>query len=306
MTSKSSKNFYIFGCTAIAIALVFVLSSCSDEPPAQKPEAPAEEAVNKETDKAVTETENQTPAEPATDAVEEVKEEAADKVADAAQTAEDAIEAVEEEANKAVTPPPAPAETAKKSGLNPAILNSLVEGTHYTTMFPDDTRAKEPVVVEFFSYMCPACFRMEGPLKKWLKTNKPEDVKFVKIPLPGSELYTRVAKAHFIAEKLRLMDTFPDRMFKLIHIDRRPPRSEQSLVNFFKTFGVSEDQFKAAERSFEVQSKLRRAQVLARQYNVPGVPYFLINYKHQLEDGAYGSEELLFNVWSQLPYKDFQ
>lgn len=190
----------------------------------------------------------------------------------------------------------------------PNILTSFSEGAHYITKFPDSSRAKGPVVVEFFSYMCPHCYRLEGTVKRWLK-QKPEGVEFVKIPVAfqGNRLYALSAKAHYIAEELNIVDKFGDFMFKRIHLDRRPPRNDRDLANIFKELGVSDaDYKKASENNFNVESKLRRANFLMNQYQVNGVPYILVNYKYEVGQESYKSEESLFNLWNNLPYKDFK
>lgn len=301
MTSKSSKNFYLIGCTAILIAIIFVLSSCSDQKtePEKETAETKTETVKEETAKV----EKAEAPEAAMPATEEIKA----QVDDAKAEAEDTVSSVEATAEEVASKPVVKEQTGKTQ-VPAALLNSFAEGDHYITKFPNDTRAKGPVVVEFFSYMCPHCYNLERPLKIWLKDHKPEDVKFIKVPVsfPGNAFYERTAKAHYIAEKLGLMTTFPDRMFKRIHIDRRPPRSDGDLINFFGEFGVSKAQFEAAEKSFEVQSKLRRADILRQNYQVNGVPYLLLNYKYELGPKTNESQEQLYKVLSYLPLKDFQ
>lgn len=270
MTSKSSKNFYLFGGVSIAIFVGYVLYASTDVP--TEAMAATTDASATETPKAATE--------------------------QAATTAETTTDAVAQIATK-------PAAAA-----SPMRYNSFIEGTeeHYITKFPNDTMAKEPVLVEFFSYMCPHCYRLEGTIKRWEKNHKPADVKFIKIPVrfSGNALYAIAAEAHYIAEKLGLLETFPDRMFKRIHIDRRPLRNDNDMASFFAEFGVSRDDFTKAKSSFEVQSKLRRGDALTRKYQVSGVPYLLVNYKYEIGKKAYESEQSLFDVWTNLPYKGFK
>jgi len=272
MTPKSSKNFYLFGGISIAIFVSYVLYASTDVP------AEATVAYN---------TEGQTES----------------VTADKTGSSETTVATTTADSETASNVPTDAAKT-----VMPMLFNSFVEGEHYITKFPNDTLAKEPVVIEFFSYQCPHCYRLEGTINRWEKNHKPENVKLIKVPVSfsGNVLYANAAQAHYIAEKLGLMETFPDRMFKRIHIDRRPLRNERDMIAFFAEFGVSEADFKAAQNSFEVKSKLRRADVLMNKYQVNGVPYVLINYKYELGQKAWESEETLFNVWSNLPLKDFQ
>lgn len=201
-----------------------------------------------------------------------------------------------------------PVNAADAPAPSPSIMSTFTEGKHYTTKFPDSTRAKEPVLVEFFSYMCPHCYRLESTMKRWEK-QKPEGVKLEKIPVAfsGNRMYEIAARAHYIAEELGVLDQFADKMFKRIHLDRRPPRNDRDLANLFKELGVTDEAFKKASvNNFNVESKLRRANFLMRQYQVNGVPYILINYKYEVGQESYQSEEMLFNLWNNLPMKDFQ
>ena len=204
------------------------------------------------------------------------------------------------------------AETASSAGTtaapSPNMLSALVEDKHYITKFPNSNRAKKPQVIEFFSYMCPHCYRMEGTVNRW-KKQKPEGVEFVKIPVAfqGNALYMIAARAHYIAEELGVLEAFGPAMFSRIHVDRRPPRNDRDLAKLFAELGVSDADFKKASvNNFNVESKLRRSTFLMNQYQVNGVPYFLINYKYEMGPEANKSQEELFKVWNNLPFKDFQ
>jgi thiol:disulfide interchange protein DsbA len=205
---------------------------------------------------------------------------------------------------------PAATKAAETSPAKPAAIPlraaGMVEDQHYITKFPNSDRAKGPVVVEFFSYMCPHCYRMENTVKRWMK-QKPADVEFVKIPATfSSSAYQLAARAHYIAEELGVLDTFAPAMYKKIHVDRRPPRNDRDLARLFAELGVSDaDYKKASVNNFNVESKLRRASFLLQQYQVTGVPYFLVNYKYELGPEANKSQDALFNIWNNLPYKDF-
>ena len=211
------------------------------------------------------------------------------------------------ETTEAATSAEAPAQ-APASTPSPDLLSTFEENKHYITKFPNSNRAKKPQVIEFFSYMCPHCYRMEDTVKRWIK-QKPADIEFVKIPVAfqGNALYAIAARAHYIAEELGVLEEFGPAMFSRIHVDRRPPRNDRDLAKLFAELGVSDADFqKAAVNNFNVESKLRRATFLMNQYRVSGVPYFLINYKYEMGPESQKSQEALFTLWNNLPYKDFK
>jgi len=59
--------------------------------------------------------------------------------------------------------------------------SAFEEGADYVTKFPDEV-SEEPLLVEFFSYMCPHCYNFEPTLARWLK-QKPDPVRLIKVPV---------------------------------------------------------------------------------------------------------------------------
>ena len=192
---------------------------------------------------------------------------------------------------------PAPAEV-----VAPAI--KLVEGKDYVTKFPNE-QSKKPMIVEFFSYMCQHCYNFETTVKLWEK-QKPESVELLRIPVSfGRDQWRLAAKSYYIAEELKLVDQFSKVIFKKIHIERKPPRKLKDIEQLFATIGVDNKAFKNAANSFNVDSKIRKADFLTKKFKVSGVPYFLINFKYEVGKENYSSQEGLFKVWNNLPAIDF-
>jgi len=148
------------------------------------------------------------------------------------------------------------------------------EGLDYVTKFPDEI-PKEPVLIEFFSYMCPHCYNFEPTLKRW-ELQKPETVKLHKIPVTfgRSGPWAIAAKAFYIAEELNVVEQFGPLMFRKIHEEKQYPRQESDLESIFLALGIKSNVFKNAANSFNVDSNLRKAEFLTKKYKVTGVPYF--------------------------------
>jgi len=181
----------------------------------------------------------------------------------------------------------------------------FVEGSDYIIKFPDE-QPKEPVLMEFFSYMCPHCFNFEPTLLRW-KEQKPASVEFIKVPVTfgRSGSWELAARAYYIAQELNLEKQFSQVMFRKIHIENKPPIKESEIGALFLALGVSNKKFKQAANSFNVDSNLRKAEFLSKKYKVTGVPYFLINKKYETGKDSYESEQSLFRLWNNLPGKDF-
>ena len=180
----------------------------------------------------------------------------------------------------------------------------LAEGRDFVTKFPYE-KPKKPQVVEFFSFMCPACFQREATVLRW-KKQKPDSVELLKIPVSfGRPAWKMSARGFYIAEELKIADKFSKLMFQKIHIDRKQPRRLADLEKIFIELGITQVDFKKASSSFAVDSKLRKADFLAKKYKVPSVPYFLVNFKYLASDTSSASQESLFRLWNLLPARDF-
>ena len=251
-----------------------------------------------------TETESQVPTSSTTEVVGEKVEPNT-----ATDTQENVITETEVEATEAeevVSEQDSPSEKAKDP-IMPQQLPEIKfsEGSDYVTKFPNE-QPKNPVLMEFFSYMCPHCFNFEPTMKRWI-AQKPESVELIRIPVSFGQngAWGVAARAYYIAEELNMIDQFSDAIFRKIHIEKRPPSTEKAIGQIFLALGVSDSAFKKAASSFNVDSKLRKAEFLTKKYKVSGVPYFLINKKYETGKNSYESEQTLFRLWNFLPAKDF-
>lgn len=179
------------------------------------------------------------------------------------------------------------------------------ENVHYRTEFPDN-KASQPTVVQFFSFGCPHCFHAEPQVERWLR-NKPANIHFERIPVSfGRPSWGLFARAYYIAKALKIEDRFVPAFFNRIHIKRQAPTNLNELKAVFVEMGVKAEDFDKHAKSFWVESQLRRADQLARQYRVMGVPDFLVNYRYRLVPGAVKSEAEFQELLNGLALKDFK
>ncbi len=215
-------------------------------------------------------------------------------------------EAVVTQTEAAVSQQDTPSEETKEPVISQELPEiKFVEGADYVTKFPNE-QPKNPVLMEFFSYMCPHCFNFEPTMKRWI-AQKPESVELIRIPVSFGQkgAWGISARAYYIAEELNMINQFSDAIFRKIHIEKRPPSTEKDIAPIFLALGISDEAFKKAASSFNVDSKLRKAEFLTKKYKVSGVPYFLINKKYETGKNSYESEQTLFRLWNFLPAKDF-
>lgn len=179
----------------------------------------------------------------------------------------------------------------------------FVDGKDFQTLTNPEVigaRNKGPVVTEFFSYGCPWCYKMEAPLNEWMaKLGK--SVELDKEPVvfkPNWDLY---AKAYFTAKTLALSDKLNPLLFKAIQDEKQPLASKQAMINFFVSQGVDREIAKSAfESSPTIDMHVNNAMALMAQYQITGVPAFVVNNKYKTDLQMAGSPERLFEILDYL------
>ena len=164
--------------------------------------------------------------------------------------------------------------------LTSASAADLVEGKEYSRLkIPHvvDT-GKKIEVIEFFSYGCPHCNDLEPYLQAWVKT-LPPDVQFRRVPVMFQDRWKSLARDYYtleaLGEDLRLS---PD-VFKAVHVANLPLYQEKAFVDWAASKGLDKAKIADTYNSFGVDSKMKRAAVLAQEYNVQAVPTVVVDGK---------------------------
>lgn len=170
-------------------------------------------------------------------------------------------------------------------------------GTHYKILETQGAVA-EPgkiEVREFFSYICPHCYHLEGTVAAWVKT-KPDNVSFVRNPVTFLRNSEALARAYYVADSLDIVDKIHRPVFDAIHAHGEPLFTAAELADFFTKYGVEKDKFEQLYSSFGVSTKIRQADALAREYQIRGVPSFVVNGKYLVLREHLQSNEEMFDV----------
>jgi thiol:disulfide interchange protein DsbA len=164
--------------------------------------------------------------------------------------------------------------------LTSASAADLVEGKEYTRLkIPHvvDT-GKKLEVIEFFSYGCPHCNDLEPYLQAWVKT-LPPDVQFRRVPVMFQDRWKSLARDYYTLEALgEDMRLSPD-VFKAVHVANLPLYQEKAFVDWAASKGLDKAKVADTYNSFGVDSKMKRAAVLAQEYNVQAVPTVVVDGK---------------------------
>lgn len=162
--------------------------------------------------------------------------------------------------------------------------NGFVEGRDYKRVANSTVKhTQEVTVIEFFSFGCPWCNRVEPAVVAWEKT-KPAFVHFEKVPVlfePGWDVY---ARAYYTSKALGIEKVSTPKIFKAIHDEHQQLNTAFAMQRFFnmnfKTDPKKFDNIFSYSPSIDLQ--VTRGPTLMQKYNIFAVPTFVVNDQYEV------------------------
>ncbi|HET8596870.1 MAG TPA: thiol:disulfide interchange protein DsbA/DsbL [Castellaniella sp.] len=151
---------------------------------------------------------------------------------------------------------------------------------------PSDTPGKVEVL-EFFAYTCPHCAKIEPLVVKWRKT-LPDSVVFKGVPVAFNASMKDLQKLYYALEAVGRLDLH-DAVFKAIHEENKELFKADEIIDWVAAQGVDRAAFTDAFNSFGVQTKITRADELAKSYHIDGTPSFSIGGRYVTSPSHTGS-----------------
>ncbi|HEX7012713.1 MAG TPA: thiol:disulfide interchange protein DsbA/DsbL [Steroidobacteraceae bacterium] len=173
---------------------------------------------------------------------------------------------------------------------------SQVENKDYRLLDPAQptSHSGRVEVIEFFSYGCPHCYAMHPLLKAWAE-HLPDNAVLVRVPISlGHREWGQLSRAYYALESMGELARLDDELFKALHEQKRRLYDEDSIVAWAAEQGIDEKKFRAVFNSSEISAKAFRAEEMARNYKVSGVPYLAVAGKYNVLGRTY--EEMLANA----------
>lgn len=159
------------------------------------------------------------------------------------------------------------------------------EGKHYArapTEIAENTLVKELAkdashvyVIEFFSYGCAGCFKLDPLIEQW-RVKLPPNVSFQRVPVEFHTEWRNLTKAYFTAVNLNVMDKIHTPLFEAIHTNKITSSSDDTLRQFFISQGIPQKEFDQEFDSFSLNRKQKWAGNITRAYRVTAVPAFIV------------------------------
>lgn len=142
-------------------------------------------------------------------------------------------------------------------------------------------------VIEFFSYGCPHCADFNPLIHAWSARLGP-DVVFKKVPITfGRPAWTNVAKLYYALETSGDLEKLDEAVFKAIHEQRVNLFDPRTAEEWVAKQGGDGKKFAEAFASFGVNSKMARAEQIARAYKVDGVPMVVVDGRYVVKGDAF-------------------
>ena len=156
----------------------------------------------------------------------------------------------------------------------------FAEGKEFTRLKspqPVET-GKKIEVIEFFSYGCPHCNDLEPFLQQWLKT-APADVQFRRVPVMFQDRWKALAKDYYTLDAMGEDARLSPALFQAVHGANMPLYQDKAFFDWAASKGLDRNKVAEIYNSFGVDSKLKRALVLAQEYNIQAVPTMVVDGK---------------------------
>lgn len=176
------------------------------------------------------------------------------------------------------------------------------EMVHYETIDPPvkvDTAPGEVVVQELFWYGCGHCYHFEPALKAWL-AKKPTKVRFERVAAALNPGWVPLSKAYYALKQLGVDEKLHTTLFDAVHKEHRPLNTPEQIADFVASQGVDREAFLKAYNGFAVDAEVRKAQQLARQYGITGVPAMVVQGKYRTSGSLAGSNAKMVEVVDAL------
>ncbi len=185
-----------------------------------------------------------------------------------------------------------------------AHAEAFKEGKHYKVISQQPTSTGDKVeVLEFFWYGCPHCYSFETYLNNWKKT-MPANVEFTRVPATFRPLWTLHARAYYALQLLEQDEKMHPKIFSEVHNKKNYLKTFDALTIYVSNYDIGRSEFIDAMNSFTVESKVRKATKLVKDYGINGVPTVAINGKYLVSASMAGSYENMIKVMDYLIKKE--
>lgn len=149
-------------------------------------------------------------------------------------------------------------------------------------------------VVEFFSYGCIHCYRLNALATAWA-ARQPADVVFRRIPVTFDRpQLASLARLYYALEAGGLLAAHDEAVFAAIHDQGQSLMSDEAVLAWVAARGIDMTEFRRHWDDPETLAKVRRGEALTRAYGVSGTPALFAAGRWQVNlEAATGYDHLM-------------
>jgi protein dithiol oxidoreductase (disulfide-forming) len=156
-----------------------------------------------------------------------------------------------------------------------------------TTQIP--TTKNKITVVEFFSFGCPACYKLEPAMQQWIK-HKPSYVEFYRVPVIFQPAWKVYAQSYYIMKSLNEEHRLFPLLFAATQKDHQDLSTSDMMANFFASHGISKDKFHALYNTPSIDLDISNGQKLMNTAMIYQVPTVLIDGTYRVDPSLTGAD----------------
>ena len=160
----------------------------------------------------------------------------------------------------------------------------------------DETSSDEISVVEYFSYGCTHCYRLEPFIDAWLES-KGEDVQFSRVAVATRDDWIPFARAYYMAEVLGVTEKVHSLIFRAIYVNKQPMGRPNLLKRMFT--GVAEvepEKFDEVLESHEIPKRIQNAAIEMKDLGIKASPTIVVEGTYLITPETAGDLGLMFDV----------
>lgn len=155
-------------------------------------------------------------------------------------------------------------------------------------------------VLEFFSYGCIHCYRLNAAAKSWAAA-QPADVVFRRVPVTFDRpQMLPLAKLFYTLESTGQMAALDQAVFAAIHDQGQNLATDEAVLNWVAGREVELSAFRAIYDSPETLDKVTKAVELTKAYKVSGTPALYVGGRFSVNNEAATSYENLMERTGKL------
>jgi thiol:disulfide interchange protein DsbA len=131
-------------------------------------------------------------------------------------------------------------------------------------------------VLEFFAYGCIVCANAEPRVKAWVAAQG-ADIKFRQVPSPVPVRGIDSVPIFYTLEAMGQLNRLHQKIFDAANVENVQLGHPPTLLKWLDKNGVKPADFETMQKSFSVDSRIKRAVRMVKDYQVGSTPTFVID-----------------------------